>query len=229
MMKRKWISNHSASERMPRHRHADAYAAVVLAGGYIEAGDHGRIHVQPGNVVIHVAHEAHQDHFSTHGASVLNIPLPEGFEAMTGRVPDPDAIARLSEQNMADAAACLKETIEPRDIRLADWPDKLAAALSSSGEFSIEAWAADMGLAPPSISRGFRQAYGVSPKRYRLEQRTLRTLSHLKTWTGGLAELAAEVGFADQAHLSRAVLALTGLAPKRLRVKSVQDRCPTCR
>jgi AraC-like DNA-binding protein len=209
---------------MPRHRHAEAYAAVVLAGGYVEAGDHGRIHVQPGNVVIHVAHEAHQDHFSKSGAVVLNLPLNAELHAMTGRVPDPDAIARLSERDIAAATALLKETIEPRDIGLADWPDRLAAALASNLDFSIEQWAADMGLAPPSISRGFRQVYGVSPKRYRLEQRTLRAISNLRTWTGSLADLAAASGFADQSHLSRAVVALTGFSPKRLQVNSVQER-----
>lgn len=214
---------------MPRHRHAEGYAAVVLAGGYVEAGDHGRIHVQPGHVVIHVAHEAHQDHFSKAGAVVLNLPLIAGFDAMTGRVPDPDTIARLSERDLVGATALLKETIEPRDIRLADWPDKLAAALASNLDFSIEEWAADIGLAPPSISRGFRQAYGVSPKRYRLEQRTLRAISNLRTWTGSVADLAAASGFADQAHLSRAVLALTGLTPKRLQVNSVQERSRACR
>ncbi len=220
---RKWISHHSASERMPRHRHADAYAAIVLAGGYIEAGDHGRMRVQPGDVVIHHAHEAHQDHFSKTGAVVLNLPSIEGLDAMTGRVPDPDVIARLSERDIVGAIALLKETIQPRDMRLLDWPDQLAAALASTLEFSIEQWAAQMRLAPQSISRGFRQAYGVSPKRYRLEQRTLRAISNLRTWTGSLADLAAESGFADQSHLTRAIVALTGLAPSRLKVKSVQE------
>lgn len=209
---------------MPRHRHAEGYAALVLAGGYTEAGDHGRIRVQPGHVVIHVPHEAHQDHFGRGGATVLNIPLNirPGMGHMTGLVSDPDAIARLSERDVAGAAALLKETIQPLDVRLADWPDTLAVALASKLNFSIEDWAADMGLAPPSISRGFRQVYGVSPKRYRMEQRTLRAISQLRTWTGSLAVLAAESGFADQAHLTRAVVALTGLTPKRLKVKSVQ-------
>lgn len=220
---RRWISRHSAGDRMPRHRHADAYGAVVLAGGYIEAGDHGRLRVEPGDVVIHVAHEAHQDHFSTAGAVVLNIPSIGGLDAMTGRVPDPDAIARLSERDIVGAAALLKETIQPRDLQLLDWPDKLAAELASNLEFSIEQWALEMNLAPQSVSRGFRQAYGVSPKRYRLEQRALRAISNLRTWTGSLADLAAESGFADQAHLTRAVVAMTGLAPSRLKVKSVQE------
>ena len=118
---------------------------------------------------------------------------------------------------MRAAAALLKETIRPMNTLLTDWPDRLAAALASQRDFSIEDWADEMGLAPQSISRGFRQAYGVSPKRFRLEQRTLRALRKLHNWPGTLAGLAADVGFSDQAHLTRAVLAMTGVAPHRLR------------
>ena len=216
---RTWMTRHSASDRMPRHRHIEGYAALVLAGGYVEAGDRGRIRVQAGQVVIHGAYEAHQDHFARAGALVLNLPLTAGLDAITGVVTDADAIAREAERDMRAAAALLKETIRPMNALLTDWPDQLAAALASQGDFSIEDWADEMGLAPPSISRGFRQAYGVSPKRFRLEQRTLRALRKLQTWPGTLAGLAADVGFSDQAHLTRAVLAMTGVAPHRLRLR----------
>lgn len=214
------LSRHSASERMPRHRHIEGYAALVLAGGYIEAGDRGRLRVAAGQVVIHGAYEAHQDHFARAGAVVLNLPLIGSLDALTGVVADADAIVRAAERDILDAAALLKETIRPVNTLLTDWPDRLAAALASPREFNIEDWADEMGLAPPSISRGFRLAYGVSPKRFRLEQRTLRALRKLQTWPGTLAGLAADVGFSDQAHLTRAVLAMTGAAPHRLRLGS---------
>lgn len=204
---------------MPRHRHIEGYAALVLAGGYVEAGDGGRIRVQAGQVVIHGAYEAHQDHFASAGALVLNLPVAGGLDTITGIVKDADAIAREAERDIRAAAAMLKETVRPLNTQLTDWPDQLATALASPREFSIEDWADEMGLAPPSISRGFRQAYGVSPKRYRLEQRTLRALRKLQAWPGTLAGLAADVGFADQAHLTRAVLAMTGVAPHRLRLR----------
>jgi AraC-like DNA-binding protein len=213
------MTRHSASERMPRHRHIEGYAALVLAGGYVEAGDGGRIRVQAGQVVIHGAYEAHQDHFASAGALVLNLPVAGGLDTITGIVKDADAIAREAERDIRAAADLLKETVRPLNTQLTDWPDQLAAALASPREFSIEEWADEMGLAPPSISRGFRQAYGVSPKRYRLEQRTLRALRKLQAWPGTLAGLAADVGFADQAHLTRAVLAMTGVAPHRLRLR----------
>jgi AraC-like DNA-binding protein len=217
-----WISTHRASDRMPRHRHTEGYVALVLAGGYVEAGDHGRVRVQPGQVIVHGAYEAHQDHFCSVGAIVLNIPLLEPLEVITGVVEDPDTIARLAERDVADAIAELKQTIRQSPADLADWPDLLATALSAPANFSIEDWADSMGLAPQSVSRGFRRVYGVSPKRYRIEQRTLRAIRALRDWPGTLAALAAESGFSDQAHLARAVVALTGFAPNRLRVKSVQ-------
>jgi len=221
---RNWISHHPGREHMPRHRHARGYAALILAGGYTEAGDHGRLRVQPGHVVIHPAYEAHQDHFGSGGATVLNLPLNISYShrALTGYVPDPDSIARLAERDIAAAAAALEETFQPLDLRLGDWPDKLAAALASGLDIDIGSWAAEMKLAPQSVSRGFRQAYGVSPKRYRMEQRTLRALEQLRTWSGSLAALAAESGFADQAHLTRSLVALTGLTPRQLRVNCVQ-------
>jgi AraC-like DNA-binding protein len=218
------ISTHSASDRMTRHRHTEGYAAVVLSGGYMEAGDRGRIRVQAGHVLVHGAYEAHQDHFSTVGAVVLNVPLIEPLDAATiGAVADPDAIVRLAERDMVGAAVLLKDTFQPLDAHLKDWPDRLAAALASERDFALAEWADAMGLAPQSISRGFRLAYGVSPKRYRIEQRALRAIRNLQNWPGTLAALAAETGFADQAHLTRAVVALTGSAPTRLKVKSVQE------
>lgn len=221
-MTKTWTSSHSARDRMPRHRHAEGYAALVLAGGYVEAGDRGRVAVQAGHVVIHHAFEAHEDHFSRAGAVVLNLPYI-AQDALTGTVKDPDAIARLAERDITAAAELLQESFRPVDARLADWPDHLAAALTYSPDFLLEDWATDMGLAPQSISRGFRQAYGVSPKRFRIEQRTLRALRKLASWPGTLAALAAEVGFADQAHLARAFVELTGASPTRLKVKCVQE------
>jgi hypothetical protein len=33
------ISRHAPGGRMQRHRHAEGYIALVLSGGYVEAGD----------------------------------------------------------------------------------------------------------------------------------------------------------------------------------------------
>jgi AraC-like DNA-binding protein len=48
----------------------------------------------------------------------------------------------------------------------------------------------------------------------------------LPSWGGTLAGLAAEAGFVDQAHLTRAVVSLTGWTPGQLRAKWIQDWSP---
>jgi hypothetical protein len=44
------ITRHCAAERLARHRHAEAYVAVVLAGAYLEAGDGGRVYAHAGTL-----------------------------------------------------------------------------------------------------------------------------------------------------------------------------------
>lgn len=53
-----------------RHRHACAYVALVLSGGYVEAGDAGRWRVRPGDAIVHAPFEAHLDHVGSgeHGS-----------------------------------------------------------------------------------------------------------------------------------------------------------------
>lgn len=217
------IGRHAAGERLPRHRHVEGYVALVLAGGYEEAGDDGRLAARPGMVVVHDRWAAHQDRFGTGGARVLNLPALPGLAPGAGSVADPDAVARLAERDPLAAAELVRESFRPDAAHATDWPDLLAATLNDDTSVALASWAERMGLDPASVSRGFARAYGVSPKRFRLEARTRRALLALDRWHGSLAALAAEHGFADQAHLTRAVLAMTGHPPARLRAKSVQS------
>lgn len=217
------FTRHDPGERLSRHRHSEAYVALVLAGTYVEAGDGARVAAAPGMVIVHHGHDAHRDEFGRAGASVLNLPLVAGLDGI-GRAADPDAVARLAMRDAHAAAMLLAETVTPEAARLDDWPDLLAEALLGDAALCLADWAAAHGIAPPSLSRGFRLAYGISPKRYRLEQRARRALGHLPGWTGSLAALAAETGFADQAHMTRTLAAMTGASPQQLRVKSVQAR-----
>jgi hypothetical protein len=50
----------AAGQRLERHHHA-GYAALVLRGSYVEAGDRGRIQAEPGHVLFYAAFEGHFD------------------------------------------------------------------------------------------------------------------------------------------------------------------------
>jgi AraC-like DNA-binding protein len=216
------IGRHGAGEQLPRHRHVEGYVAVVLAGGYVEAGDDGRLAAAPGTVLVHGAYAAHQDRFGARGAEVLNLPAIPGLSAGMGRIADPDAVVRLVERDPRAAAALVREQFVPAFSALEDWPDLLAAALRGDPALALAGWADAAGLDPASVSRGFVRAYGISPKRFRLEARARKAIRALPGWRHSLAALAADTGFADQAHLARTLRSITGHSPAELRAKSVQ-------
>lgn len=97
---------------------------------------------------------------------------------------------------------------------------------------NIDALASHLALSASQLRRRCLHAVGVSPK---VLQRTLRFQGFLAlaqagaTATGrrgadGMAGLAVDAGYADQAHLGRECLRLTGLTPRQLLGGTV-DRC----
>ncbi len=218
------LQRHDGGDRLPRHRHRCGYIAVVLAGDYVEAGDGGRLRASAGSVIVHGPFSAHRDDFGRSGAQVLNLPLATGLIEGAGAIADIDAVVRTAERDPAAAATLVAEAWRPMANRIDDWPDRLAAALATDDVADLAGYARGIGIAPASLSRGFALAYGVTPKRYRLEQRARRALGALPGWSGSLAMLAAETGFADQAHMGRTIAAMTGATPMSLRANSVQDR-----
>lgn len=207
-----------------RHRHDAPYVALVLEGGYVEAGDGGRWRAAPGTVLVHGAHDAHLDIFETANTRVLNL-VGTGVTAVahSGIVNDVDAIARIAERDPTAAAALLASSVRPTLEPVADWPDLLATAIRADPAISITQWAWAAGLQASSVSRGFVRCYGVSPKRYRREHRARRALAEILAGDDPLAQTAVRAGFADQAHMTRAVREVAGETPGRLRDKSIQS------
>lgn len=190
----------------------------MLNGGYLEAGDRGRFAVQAGNVVFHGCYEAHQNVLSANGALILNLPLDCGAGSI-GAVADPDLVARLAESDMQEACDALRASLIKSDAKCSDWPDELSRCLIDNPSLNLSEWAECRGLAPQSVGRGFRKAFGVTPKRFRADQRALRAQRKLPGWSGTGAALAAELGFADQAHMTRSVRELTGKSPTEIKVQ----------
>lgn len=208
--------------RWSRHRHNQAYVAIVTDGGYFESGDTGRWRVEAGDVVFHEAFEAHGDVVSNGRTQVVNIPAPAGLSLPpVFSVADPDGLVRAALRNDPDMWRLLTPSRAKAPLML-DWPDLLARALRETS-ISVGDWAARSGLAPATVSRGFRRAFGTTAAAYRAEARARDAFRRLIVEDEPLAELAFACGFADQAHMSRAVSALTGRSPGRWRkVKSLQ-------
>jgi AraC-like DNA-binding protein len=207
-----------STARLERHRHVTGYVAVVVAGGYVEAGDAGRFRLSAGSVVFHRPFESHADQFGTTGARVLNLPLPAAApDVPVAMLRDLDAVVRTAERDAWAAAHQVAASLASATAGQDDWPDLLAAALRDEPSLGLAEWADAMGLAAETVARGFRRAYGVSPKRYRAEARALKAWRTLPRSTLPLSQLALDLGFTDQAHMTREVVALTGRTPAALR------------
>ncbi len=211
-------THHAPHEVIPRHQHAGAFAAVVLSGHYAEAGDTGHHRVEPGDVLIHQAFEAHIDRFDLDGGEVLVVELPGVWTGpLVGRIPDADRAMRTAERDCAAAAALIASAMVAKQQADADWPDLLARELRTHPELPLREWADRMRLHPGSLSRGFRQVFGLTPAAFRLIARTHHAIAAIRLSRSPLCDIADLSGFADQAHMSRAVGRLAGMPPAQLR------------
>ncbi|MGZ6038728.1 MAG: hypothetical protein ACXWKR_08660, partial [Phenylobacterium sp.] len=182
---------HPPCQALPRHPHAHGFAALVLRGGYVEAGDTGRHRMEAGDVLLHQAWESHLDRFDARGAEVLVLAIDDRDAApVTGRVADPDAIARLADRDRDEAARQLRAALAPRATTQGDWPDLLAQALRADPTLPLTPWARERGLHLGSLSRGFRQVFGVTPVAYRLVQRTRRAMAAVRVTREPLSFIA---------------------------------------
>ncbi|TCC05713.1 helix-turn-helix domain-containing protein [Kribbella soli] len=77
--------------------------------------------------------------------------------------------------------------------------------------------AALLGVSPYRLSRAFTRELGVSLTRHRNRVRVAHALDRLETGEPSLAVLAADLGFADQAHLCRTMREHLGHTPTALR------------
>ena len=202
-----------------RHVHRTAYAAVVLAGGYEEAGNSGRFFARPGDVLFHGMFDGHLNRVGRAGAQILNIPLPGRHleSPAVAALADPDALARLAERDMRDAAQMLVAQAREIPTPAQAWADQLRAAISDNPELRLDEWARTHGLAAETLSRGFRQLYGVTPATFRVEARARAAWRRIVCEKTPLSAIAMACGFADQAHMTRAVRILSGATPNAWR------------
>jgi AraC-like DNA-binding protein len=148
--------------------------------------------------------------------AVLGIPLDEvrdqrlPLRELSGPWSEEDLAERvaLSDRPELGLAAAVRE-------RISAPPDATAAAMARRLEFDagpgvVSRLAADLGLSERQLQRRCRAAFGYGPKTLQQVLRFRRAL-RLARAGGRLADVAAVVGYADQAHLARDTRRLAGV------------------
>jgi AraC-like DNA-binding protein len=95
--------------------------------------------------------------------------------------------------------------------------DRAREAISQDPTLDLVALARLVAVSPHHLSRTFRAETGETVSRYRNRVRTRLVLERLTEGDDRLVRLAAELGFADQAHLARVVRQELGRTPSSLR------------
>jgi AraC-like DNA-binding protein len=190
-------------------------------GAYVAGPDTGPVRavMQPGTVVIGVRFRP------SAGGPALGLPLSELRDQRVdladlrrrdaGRLPgtlDPDTAMTRA----LDLAGALVADADP------DPAAARAAVLLADPRAQAEDVAAQVGLSPRQLRRRCHTVVGYGPKTLQRVLRFRRFVARLDAGppstqdTHDLAGLAAEAGFADQAHLTRECRALAGLTPVAL-------------
>jgi methylphosphotriester-DNA--protein-cysteine methyltransferase len=175
-------------------------------------------------------------------AAVLDVPAFElrdaqvTLDALWGR----EALwlsERVDEaQTLAAKLAVIEATIRARIARRAREPDPMVLAIVASLEQHLQSPVAAIvemttGMSERQLRRRFHTAVGYGPKMFQRVAR-LRRLRQLALSPGGrripLSTLAYDLGYADQAHMTREVTTLAGISPALLlshspRIQAVSD------
>lgn len=91
---------------------------------------------------------------------------------------------------------------------------------------SLRTIAQQIGISQFYFCRLFKQATGITPYQYLLQQRIERAKQLLLQRQLSIAEVALEVGFSNQSHFTRLFKQMMGITPKRFIQKGQADLSP---
>lgn len=233
-------ADHEPGMLVPHHEHENAYLCVVLQGGF-ELHASGRDHAcHAGAVLAHPAGHQHSNRFLPAPGRCVNLHLGDAWfqedRALRDWLTDfrhvalpaqHTALQRLArEMNARDNAAplaCAAAAIDllstamrsPAPRAEPAWVarviDRIEANLAEAA--SLTELARDCGLHPSHLARVFKQARGETVGDYVRRRRVEQAELELRGGELPLAEIAANAGFADQAHFTRVFRAHFGVAP----------------
>lgn len=234
---------------LPQHRHEETYLTFVLSGGYRERLKSLTRICAEHAVVLHPAGDTHEDDFAERPTRCLNVVLPSSFTARLGEAAAPlhrGAVvegaevagvgARLSaELRRGDAAGQL--IIEGLLLELFgtisrtstdDGPAWLLEARSIVERRFMEKWslvelASAVGVHPVHLARSFRKRFGASVGEHVRARRIAWAREQILAG-GALSAIAAQAGFADQSHFSKAFTRALGIPPAEYRRRMIAAR-----
>lgn len=235
---------YAAGASLPRHEHDAAYVSFLLAGDYLEISREEERNCSPGTVIWHPKTEAHADKFHSAGGHLLDLEIDArwlGDAAKEFKLVPGAGMFRgglpywlgLRIYRELSAGSCEVEEAATGlmsffftgalDRRRPAWFRRALEICSElhNPRLSLGKLALALGVHPVHVARSFRRFMGCTYGDYLAEMRMRKAFELLRNSKLPIVEVAHACGFADHAHLCRALKKSTGLTPSCFR-KSLQ-------
>jgi AraC family transcriptional regulator len=232
------VVNDYASYLLQRpHAHDETSVSIVVTGGVEESVRRGRVVVGPGCVVVKPAGTVHEDQFAGGGSQLVALVLDPassrgarygwhrtrdvasaGFAVYRALREEADAggLSWDVEDATFELLAALAEPA-PSTTARPPWLRRVEETIRERTRISVADLAASADVHPVHLARVFRRFHRSTVTEYAHRVRVERACTALMTKEVGVASIAADAGFADQAHFTRVFHARMGLTPAAYR------------
>jgi AraC family transcriptional regulator len=234
-----------SARELPRHSHASSHFVLVVRGAYItEARNQDRMY-GPGTLIYNPTGTTHRDRFHNGCGRFLTItPSPDVARLLDTCVPvslvihdgeamaaasrirrqmfeqhSPRLLPELVEACSLDLAATIAASFETEGRHVPSWLITARQMMRDccTGGITIGAVAHCLGIHSVHLARAFRRYFHISPSEYVSRCQIGRAQELLVSSKLALAEIAIEVGFSDQSHLTNAFRRVTAMTPAAYR------------
>jgi AraC family transcriptional regulator len=231
---------YASGTSLARHEHQAAYVSFLLAGSYLEFSREEERNCLPGTVIWHPKTETHADRFNSCGGHLLDLEIDAAWlddaaqefklepRARMFRGGLPYALG-LRVYRQISAGSCEVEDAStelmsfffrgPLDQNRPAWFNRAIEICSEihDPQLSLGKLAMALRVHPVHVARSFRRFMGCTFGEYLAEIRIRKAFELLRNSNRPIVEIAYECGFADHAHLCRALKNSTGLTPSAFR------------
>lgn len=238
-----------AGLELPPHAHPETNIAVVLSGGWHAGHSANELDCFAPTVLVEPAGELHANRFGPIETAVLSLSLQaDRLGSVVGdvtrrflHVRDPyiEVLARRAANELerpddvtplaVEAAALELVARLARSVGLERRPAWLGRAREVledryADPLTVDEIADAVGIEPDRLARGFRRAYGEPLSDYLRRIRVNAAARLLATTDEPISQVAGEVGFSDQSHLTRWFGRYLETTPARYRGSAREER-----